>query len=148
MNLYTIGYEGINQKAFIAWLHKYSINFVADIRERPLSRKPGFSKNHLTELLQNEKIEYKSYPELGTTKPMRDKLYKTHDYHSFFSQYQKLISGKSEHLEEIHQLLKNGKNVVLLCYEKDAETCHRKITASEIKKKNGNGLKIRHIIPL
>jgi len=42
-------------------------------------------------------------------------------------------------------MVKNGEKVALLCYEKDPETCHRKIVANEVMKKDGNGLKIKHL---
>ncbi|MBU4403961.1 MAG: DUF488 domain-containing protein, partial [Actinobacteria bacterium] len=49
--IYTIGYEGLSQKVFLAWLNRYDINVIADVRHLPLSRKKGFSKNSLNELL-------------------------------------------------------------------------------------------------
>ena len=51
MEIYTIGYEGLNQKEFLAWLQHYKINVIADVRQLPLSRKKGFSKNSLNESL-------------------------------------------------------------------------------------------------
>ncbi len=68
MKIYTIGYEGLKQKAFLAWLQRYEINVIADVRRLPLSRKKGFSKNSLNELLAKNNIEYISYRELGTSK--------------------------------------------------------------------------------
>ena len=42
MEIYTIGYEGLNQKAFLAWLQRYEINVIADVRQLPLKIKISF----------------------------------------------------------------------------------------------------------
>ena len=56
MQLFTIGYEGINQTQFISWLSNHKINVVADVRNLPLSRKKGFSKTALSALLEENNI--------------------------------------------------------------------------------------------
>ncbi len=50
MEIFTIGYEGIDRHQFLAWLNNYNINVVADVRNLPLSRKKGFSKTALSTL--------------------------------------------------------------------------------------------------
>jgi len=45
MNLFTIGYEGLNTDDFMALLFEHGIETVVDVRALPLSRKPGFSKS-------------------------------------------------------------------------------------------------------
>ncbi|MGN6317380.1 DUF488 family protein [Trinickia sp.] len=44
MTVSTIGYEGLDIDAFISLLSENGIETVVDIRELPLSRKPGFSE--------------------------------------------------------------------------------------------------------
>jgi len=145
MTIYTIGYEGLNQKIFMACLKRFNISYVADVRHRPLSRKKGFSKTAMTEMLTLEDIKYKNFNELGTSKEMRDKLYKTKDYKTFFTSYKKMISSQQSKIDEILEIVNNGYNVALLCFEKEADKCHRKIVAEEIKKRDGNGMTIEHI---
>ena len=48
-------------------------------------------------------------------------------------------------IDEILNSVNKGNNVALLCYEKNPDTCHRSIVANEIKKRDGNGLKIKHL---
>lgn len=145
MTLYTIGYEGLDQKIFMAYLKRFNITFIADVRHRPLSRKKGFSKTAMSEMLKAEEIEYKNFKELGTSKEMRDKLYSTGNYKAFFTAYKKLIVDQADSLDEILDIVNQGHNVALLCFEKEAEKCHRKIVAEEVKKKDNNGLTIEHI---
>jgi uncharacterized protein (DUF488 family) len=51
MNLFSVGYEGLNFDEFMPLLSKHGIETVVDIRELPLSRKPGFSKKALANAL-------------------------------------------------------------------------------------------------
>lgn len=145
--IYTIGYEGLSQKVFLAWLNRYDINLIADVRHLPLSRKKGFSKNSLNESLAKNNIEYLSFRELGTSKDMRSKLLSSGDYTNFFKNYKDNLSKKTEQINELCEILNSGKRIALLCFEHDAQKCHRKILADEIKKIDGNGLEVKHIKP-
>lgn len=145
MQLFTIGYEGIDQSQFILWLSNYKINVVADVRDLPLSRKKGFSKTALSDLLEVNNIEYINYRELGAPKELRTFLIKTKDYKTYFKKYKTIVSKNLTAVDKILNTIKNGKNVALLCYEKNPEACHRSVVADEVKKRDGNGLKIKHL---
>ena len=144
MELYTIGYEGINQKQFISWLSNHKIDVVADVRNLPLSRKKGFSKTALSNLLEKNKIDYINYRELGAPKELRTFI-ETKDYKTFFKKYRMIISKNMASVDKILNTINDGKNVALLCYEKDPESCHRSAVANAIKKRDSNGLKIKHL---
>ena len=148
MTIFTIGYEGLTADSFIKYLKRYKISCIADVRHLPLSRKKGFSKTAMSELLGSENIRYDSYRDLGTSKEMRDKLYKDYDYRSFFKAYAKSLAGKEATIDKILSDVTHGENVALLCFEKEATKCHRSILARAIKKRDGNGLEIKHIKPI
>ena len=148
MTIFTIGYEGLTPKIFMAWLKRFDISFVADVRHLPLSRKKGFSKTIMSELLSAENIIYENYRELGTSKEMRKRLYQYHDYKEFFLKYRKSLKDKEEHISDLLCNIQKGHNVALLCFERDASKCHRKIIAEKIKTMDGNGMTIKHIEPL
>jgi len=148
MKLFTIGYEGLSQDGFLKWLRHFDIDVVADVRDLPLSRKKGFSKNGLSELLMKQDIQYFSYRELGVPKDKRNQLKESRNYESFFRLIRKSISDKTDLLDNICQMIHQGKKVALLCYERDPQKCHRTIVADEVKKRDGNGLTIKHIEPL
>jgi len=147
LDIYTIGYEGLSQKAFLAWLHRYDIDMIADVRHLPLSRKKGFSKNSLNEFLTQNNIEYLSFRELGAPKEMRSELLDSGNYKNFFKKYKNNLSKKVDQINQLCKILNSGKKIALLCFEHDAQKCHRKILADEIKKVDGNGLEIKHINP-
>ena len=147
MILFTIGYEKLDQKQFMAHLSSHGVEVVADIRKLPVSRKKGFSKTALRETLSCEGIDYLNYQPLGAPKELRDELYKSGNYDRFFRKYEKNISDKTDYLAEILSLINSGRNVALLCFERNPQECHRKVVAEEIRKLDGNGLKVEHIIP-
>ena len=143
--LYTIGYEGIDQKDFFNCLKRNNISVVADVRHLPLSRKKGFSKTSLSEFLSVKNIDYINYRELGADKKIRDRLKENGDYDKFFKAMARSVMKHKEQLREINQMLYDGKKVALMCFEKNFKFCHRKIVALGVKKINGNGLKIKHL---
>lgn len=147
MELFTIGYEGLNLDSLLQYLQYYKIDMIADVRELPLSRKKGFSKNGLTEFLKMKNINYVNYRELGVSKDLRRQLKETGDYRFFFNKVRKIIYSKSEQLDQLCDLIHQGKKIALLCFERDPKKCHRKIVAEGLKKRDGNGLKIKHIKP-
>jgi len=148
MGIYTIGYEGIDQKTFIDCLKESKIDVVADVRERPLSRKKGFSKNGLRESLLENDIEYLGCPSLGVPKEIRDKLKASGNYSSFFKKYRESLTSNGQQLDEILEIIKAGKKVALLCFEKDPNKCHRTVLAEQLRELGDNEIKINHLNPL
>lgn len=144
-NLYTIGYQGISPSEFLFRLKKNNVSLVADVRNLPLSRKKGFSKNQLLDFLNSQEIEYRNFNTLGIDKKLRNYLKETGDYKHFFQAAQDSIFKEKEELEELKNILEKGKNVALLCFEKDPELCHRKIVAKGINEISGQNIKIKHI---
>ncbi len=144
--LYTIGYEGMNQEEFLHYLKRRNISVVADVRHLPLSRKKGFSKTALSESLSEQNIDYVSYRELGATKDLREKLKEDGNYKTFFKAMARSVMKQEDKLSEINQFLCDGKNVALMCFERNHNLCHRKVVAMGVKKINGNGLKVMHLL--
>ena len=69
--LYTIGYEGSSIDEFLTALEAAGIALVIDVRDVPISRKRGFSKNALAGLLAMRKMQYLHLKGLGDPKPGR-----------------------------------------------------------------------------
>lgn len=143
--LYTIGYEGVNLEGFLDCLRRNNISVIADVRNLPFSRKKGFSKTSLSEFLSDNDIDYINYRELGADKKLRDRLKESGDYNTFFKVMAVSVLMHKEQLAEINKMVCDGKNVALMCFEKDFKLCHRKVVALGVKKINGNGLKIKHL---
>lgn len=122
MVLFTMGYQGINIQHFLSKLKRQGIEVLLDIRENPVSRKVGFSKNQLQEELDEAGIRYEHLPKLGTPKPLRELLRETSDYMAFFDAFDEFLSGheQQETLMAICERLAQEK-ICLLCFEDHAQ---------------------------
>ena len=87
MTIYTIGYEGIDVQQFFMLLKEHNIETVVDVRELPLSRKPGFSKKILATALKLSGLEYTHLADLGCPKPIRDRYRADADWRSYKEEF-------------------------------------------------------------
>jgi len=142
--LFTAGYEGTSIHTFITTLKTNNVGCVIDVRAIAFSRKPGFSKTALSRNLKNANIHYVHLPDLGTPKSIREKLKLTSDYTDFFRTMDTHLENKHDAIEFAYKFV-NENTCCLMCFEHLANECHRKIVASKIKARDGNGLQIKHI---
>lgn len=142
--LFTIGYEGINIDSFIEHLRNNDIDCLIDVREIPLSRKKGFSKTSLSTRLDQENIHYVHLKELGSPKPVRNKLKEDGNYNNFFKAMKSYLADKKDVIEKAYQHVLS-KTCCLMCFEHLASQCHRNVVAAKIKERDGNGLLISNI---
>ncbi len=126
--VYTIGYQSFSLDTFMAALSQNHIEQVLDVRQIPMSRKPGFSKGKLSATLESAGIAYVHMQELGSSKDMREKLHKTKDYETFFQEYRYYL-GKHFPLVQQAWELATEKRTCLLCFEKSPSECHRSVIA-------------------
>jgi len=130
--LFTIGYEGAALDDFVASLVAKKIKVLIDVRERAQSRRKGFSKTALSQALAESGIDYLHLRELGDPKEGREAA-RTGKYPEFRRIYANVLRRKDAQtaIETIVSTAKKRKSC-LLCYEKDADTCHRKIISDKI----------------
>lgn len=144
VKLFTVGYEGKNIDEFINILRKHSIETLIDVREIPISRKKGFSKNILNRELAAKNIEYVHFKTLGSPRLLRKKVYKDGDYEYFFKKYQKYLDTCSKELKTLCEITKE-KLSCLLCFERNPSYCHRNAVAQRVSSMNGVFFKVQHI---
>ena len=131
--LFTIGYEQATSAAVLDELAHAKVDLVVDTRAVAASRKPGFSKRQLAAGLDERGIGYLHLQGLGTPKQGRlaaragklDKL--SAIYHAHLKTAQ-----AREQLDELTDLVRSGKRVCLLCFERDHKACHRQWIAEEV----------------
>lgn len=143
MTIYTAGYEGLNIEAFLDRLKQAGIEKIVDVREYPLSRKPGFSKRALSEQLANVGIEYEHIPALGCPKPIR-KQYKVD---GSWAKYSKGFRAYIETQDAVVLDLLADASVsrtCLICYEADPQFCHRSLI-TEAGQKLLQALEVVHL---
>ena len=139
MTIYTIGYEGLSIDEFISFLKAYDIETVVDIRELPLSRKPGFSKTVLSNTLQLTGLEYMHIPALGCPKPVRDQYREDGNWPLYTTGFTKYLSTQTQAVAALCMLARTS-SCALLCFEADFNFCHRSMVANAVHKSSGMGI--------
>ena len=131
--LFTIGYEGVSVENYLNNLIKNDVRLLCDVRNNPLSRKLGFSKNNLQKYLRNVGIEYVHLPELGISSEKRNNLSSDEDYQNLFKDYKLSLSKRQEYLNRLHQLLQTKSRIALTCFENNPSHCHRHVIRDYLK---------------
>jgi len=142
MTIYTIGYEGMRIEDFLSLLREHDIETIVDIRELPLSRKPGFSKKALAETLNLGGLEYVHLPALGCPKAIRDRYRADGNWQSYRRGFLKYLKTQNAIIVELSALAAYS-NCALLCFEADFNFCHRAMVADAVKQTNG--MRVSHI---
>lgn len=107
------------------------VDLIVDVRQNPVSRKPGFAKSHLERELPKHGIEYLHYPPLGTPPFIRAIYLELGNVGLALKKY----SSYLEHRRGCLQSLLNTvwpRRFCLLCLEKDHNFCHRGVIASKL----------------
>jgi len=131
--LFTIGYEGISVEHYLNTLIRNDVQVLCDVRNNPLSRKFGFSKNSLQKYLGNIGIEYIHFPELGIKSEKRNNLNSDEDYQSLFKEYKSSLPNCRGSLEKLYLLLGTKSRIALTCFEHEASHCHRHVIRDYLK---------------
>ncbi|OXI92198.1 hypothetical protein CFB50_00020 [Burkholderia sp. AU33423] len=132
MTVFTIGYEGLDIDAFMSLLAEHGIDTVVDIRELPLSRKPGFSKKALASALNLSGLEYVHMVDLGCPKKVRDRYREDGNWKRYTEGFLKHLETKETAISDLSDLASTS-NCALLCYEADFNFCHRSIVANAVR---------------
>ncbi len=144
--LFTIGYEQAKPEAVLSELRRAKVDLLVDTRAVAASRRPGFSKRQLAAALDEAGIAYLHLQKLGTPAEGRQAA-RAGDLDTLWRIYDKHIKTleAQDALGELIALIKSGKRVCLLCYERDPNECHRSRIAALVKKRTR--VKIDDLIP-
>ena len=125
--IWTIGYEAATQASVIEALQEAGVEVLADIRYLPLSRRPGFSKSSLRSAAEEAGIAYRHLKPLGT--PADGRAAARSGNHAELSRIYASQLELPEALAAMAELrdLAGEKRVALLCYERKAAECHRRL---------------------
>ena len=144
--LFTIGYQQAKPDAVLSELQRAKIDLLVDTRAVAASRRPGFSKRQLAAALDQAGIAYIHLQKLGTPAEGRQAA-RAGDFEALWRIYDKHIKTPEAQaaLGELLALIKSGKRVCLLCYERDLNECHRSRIAALVKKRTR--VKVDDLIP-
>ena len=133
MNLATIGYERDTVEGVIKRLKQAKVAILVDVRAVTSSRRPGFSKRQLAAHLSEAGIAYVHLRALGTPSAGRTaaRAGRTQEMRKIYERHLKEPEAQAE-LGELGRIA-GAQNACLLCYEAEAERCHRAILADRLQ---------------
>jgi uncharacterized protein (DUF488 family) len=144
--LFTIGYEQSTPEAVLGELKRAKVKLLVDTRAVAASRKPGFSKRQLAAALDDAGIGYIHLQKLGTPTEGRNAA-RSGDLDKLWRIYNKHLKTPEaiEAMGELVDLVKRGKPICLLCFERDPEHCHRSRVAEIVNERTG--AKVKDLVP-
>jgi uncharacterized protein (DUF488 family) len=144
--LFTIGYERARLADVLAALKEAGVATLIDVRDRPQSRRPGFSKRQLEAGLEKAGIRYVGLKALGTPPEGREANRKRQ-----WELFWRIVDAKLATAEAEHALAEAGAIAAaapscLLCYEGDHHICHRGRVADMLAARHG--FSVHHLQPV
>jgi uncharacterized protein (DUF488 family) len=126
-SLFTIGYEQATSTAVLGELQRAGVGLVVDTRAVAASRRPGFSKRQLAAGLEERGIGYLHLRGLGTPAEGRQAA-RSGRFDDLFRIYEKHLQTPQarEELDQLVAVVRSGRPICLLCYERRPEHCHRR----------------------
>jgi uncharacterized protein (DUF488 family) len=130
--LFTVGYEGSTPSNLFAGLQDSGVTLLIDVRDVPISRKPGFSKTALAQGLDGIGIRYLHLKGLGDPKPGRvaAREGRFSDFRRIFAAHMMTTAAQQALSEAVAAASKSI--ACLLCFEQDHTNCHRCIVAESM----------------
>jgi uncharacterized protein (DUF488 family) len=135
--LFTIGYEKARLADVVATLATAGVTTLIDVRDRPISRRPGFSKRQLAAAVEAAGMQYLHLQALGTPPEGRE-ANRRRDWPRFWDIVEtKLATAEAElALQQAATVAGQGTSC-LLCYEGDWRCCHRRRVAEILTDRHG-----------
>jgi uncharacterized protein (DUF488 family) len=129
VTIYTVGYERRDGENLMSALRDQGVRAIADVRERPTSRKADFRAANLKQLCDAARIGYQPWPMLGSTVEQRDELHASGNFGRFADEFRShAMARMGKDLERLAQSVQRIPTA-LLCYERSHDDCHRSIIA-------------------
>ncbi|MDF2441429.1 MAG: hypothetical protein JWN98_2413 [Abditibacteriota bacterium] len=144
MKVFTMGYEGISIDNFFSILKSHNIELLVDVRELPLSRKPGFSKTALASATLSQGFKYIHLSKLGCPREIRHSYRVDQDWQLYTHRFSAYLDTQTEAVMRLEQLV-IAQRCCLLCFEADASYCHRSIVAKRVQQYSTQPLAIQHL---
>jgi uncharacterized protein (DUF488 family) len=128
--LYTIGHKGKPLREFIAQLRGAGIDAVIDIRLRNTSHLLGYTKGDDLSFLLTEgfHVAYEHCPDLAPSPDILDTYRQDSNWCRYVAQFRPLLADRSATVIG-QRLLQQYQAPCLLCAERTAEHCHRRLVA-------------------
>lgn len=145
-SLFTIGYEKSALADVLRALKQAKVKLLIDTRAIAASRRAGFSKKMLAASLEEAGIAYVHLQKLGTPAEGRQAA-RAGDHETLWRIYDKHLKSPEARaaLDDLEELLRDGRPAALLCYCRNADECHRSRIVAAIQPRTRQ--KVEHLVP-
>jgi uncharacterized protein (DUF488 family) len=135
--LYSIGYQQTLLPDVIATLSAAGVATLIDVRDRPISRRPGFSKRQLAAAIEAAGMGYVHLSALGT--PPEGRLAgRRREWDRFWAIVDDKLGRPEAELDlQAAAQIAAAAPSCLLCYEADWQVCHRRRIAEILEARHG-----------
>ena len=136
LDLYTLGYQGVDINTYVRKLKEAGVGIVADVRETPWSHKPGFCKNALICELSKAGIDYVHVKSAGNPKENRRTA---PDLAECLRRYRRYLAANPTGVIDLVSVVRaaalQNRTVCLTCFERDVKDCHRSILVGAMRRR-------------
>lgn len=134
--VFTVGYEQAPLSAVLEVLQAAGVELLVDVRAVTASRRPGFAKRQLAAALAELGIDYLHLRALGTPAAGRAAA-RAGRYDELARIYEGQLATLEAQAElaDLAGLVRAHRRVCLLCYERDAAHCHRRLITKRLATK-------------
>lgn len=134
--LWTIGYERFpTPDGLVAELERAGVERVCDVRAVAQSRRRGFSRRALQDVLADAGIVYEHWVELGNPRDLRE-VYRSGDLAAGREAFRRrLRAGYLWAVDSLAEVL-DERPTAVLCREDDPELCHRAVVIEELVRRH------------
>ncbi len=133
---FTCGYQHLSISRFVRLLRENRVSLVVDVRQNPVSRKPGFSKSTLDKRLSVEGVAYFHFPCLGNPLRIRRAFCRHGMIARALREYEEYLETRRGCLQGMVKKVENSL-FCLLCLEEDYNRCHRSVVARKLGEMTG-----------
>ena len=144
----SIGYQKRSLDELLDLLEQADVDVVVDVRETPWSYRREFAKGNLTDQLHSRSIDYLHAKFAGNPKEIRRNAV---NHSACLTTYEQYLEANDQIVlsfeETVGTMLREGKNVCLICYERHPEDCHRNIVLRSWMKHTALNPDVVHLGP-
>ena len=140
--LFTIGYATHTPTTLLDRLIANNVEVLLDVRELPLSRRPGFSKLALAKAAEKRGVEYRHFKSLGVPSHLRkERKLGRLDGRPYLEAFRRILKDQPEVLADALGVVED-KRCCLLCLEQHPADCHRSVVAEELQHMRPGGVEV------
>lgn len=126
-------------------LKEAGVETLIDVRELPISRKPGFSKSALGVAAQEQDVSYVHLRTFGCPRPIRYAYREDGNWTQYTERFLAYLDKQEAAVADLRLRVAESR-CCLLCFEADPLLCHRSLVAERVALETEGKFQVRHLV--